>query len=177
MSDTGTLHDAFIEELRDVYDGERQILKALPKMAKAASSDALRDAFRKHFAETEWHVDRLEQVFASIGERARGKHCDGIAGIIEEGRAIMAEDLDEAAMDACLIAAAQRVEHYEMAAYGTLAAWAKAMNHREAADLLNKTLREEKATDEKLSAMAEGGINADAAARAHPEADLRRGGR
>ena len=110
-------------------------------------------------------------MFESLDEKVRGKHCDGIAGIIEEGKSIMEEDFDETTMDACLIAAGQRAEHYEMAAYGTLVAWAKAMGHTEAANLLQETLDEEKAADEKLSALAEGGINQGAADAAHPEED------
>src|SRR4029450_8857204 len=151
MADTGTLHDAFIDELRDTYDAEKQLTKALSKLAKAASNPDLRDAFETHLEETQGHVARLEQVFESLDERARGKHCDGIAGIIEEGKAIMEEDFDEATMDACLIAAGQRAEHYEMAAYGTLIAWAEAMGHDDAAELLEQTLQEEKAADAKLT--------------------------
>lgn len=160
----GGLHDAFVDELRDAYDAEKQLVKALPKLAKAANSGALRTAFLNHLSETEGHVEKLEQVFAAIGEKVRGKHCDGIAGIIEEGKAIMEEELDDATMDACLIAAGQRSEHYEMAAYGTLVAWAKAMGHSDAADLLDDILEEEKAADEKLSGLGEGGINHRAAA-------------
>ena len=171
MAEMGTLHDAFLDELRDTYDAEKQLTKALPKLAKAANSPALRDAFESHLEETRQQVERLEQVFASLDEKVRGKHCDGIAGIIEEGRAIMEEDFDEMTTDACLIAAGQRAEHYEMAAYGTLIAWAKAMGHTEAADLLQETLDEEKAADEKLSSLAEGGINQEAAEAAHPEDD------
>lgn len=169
MAQTGTLHDAFIDELRDTYDAERQLTKALSKLAKAATSPELREAFESHREETLGQVERLEQVFAHLDEKVRGKHCDGIAGIIEEGKAIMEEDLDDAAMDACLIAAGQRSEHYEMAAYGTLVAWARAMGHDEAAALLQETLDEEKAADEKLSALAEGGINQEAADTAHGE--------
>jgi ferritin-like metal-binding protein YciE len=169
MAEAGTLHDAFINELRDTYDAEKQLLKALPRLAKAASSPALKQAFLTHRDETQGQVERLEEVFASLDERVRGKHCDGIAGIIEEGKAIMEEDFDEAAMDASLIAAGQRAEHYEMAAYGTLVAWAKAMGHDDAADLLQQILDEEKAADEKLSALAEGGINQEAASTAHPD--------
>jgi ferritin-like metal-binding protein YciE len=169
MADTGTLHDAFIDELRDAYDAEKQLTKALPKMAKAASSPGLRKAFETHLEETRGQIDRLEQVFARLDEKVRGKHCDGIAGIIEEGKAVMEEDFDEATMDACLIAGGQRAEHYEMAAYGTLVAWARAMGHPEAADLLQETLDEEKAADEKLTSLAESGINRDAADAAHPE--------
>jgi ferritin-like metal-binding protein YciE len=169
MADAGTLHDAFIDELRDTYDAEKQLTKALPKLAKAATSPKLRAAFETHLQETQGHIDRLEQVFESIEEKVRGKHCEGIAGIIEEGKSIMEEDFDETTMDACLIAAGQRAEHYEMAAYGTLVAWAQAMGHRDAAKLLQQTLDEEKAADMKLSGLAEGGINQTAAETAHPE--------
>lgn len=171
MADMGTLHEAFVEELRDTYDAEKQLTKALPKMAKAANSPDLREAIETHLEETRQQVTRLEQVFASLDEKARGKHCEGIAGIIEEGQAIMQEDFDEATADACLIAAAQRAEHYEMAAYGTLVAWARAMGHDEAADLLQETLDEEKAADETLNSLAEGGINEQAAERAHQGED------
>jgi ferritin-like metal-binding protein YciE len=168
MAEAETLHDAFLDELRDSYDAEKQLTKALPKLAKAASSPKLREAFEKHLEETQGHVQRLEQVFETLDERVRGKHCDGIAGIIEEGKAIMEESFDDVAMDACLIAAGQRAEHYEMAAYGTLVAWAQAMGHTEAARLLQQTLDEEKAADKKLSSLAEGGINQSAADAAHP---------
>jgi ferritin-like metal-binding protein YciE len=168
MADAGTLHDAFLDELRDTYDAEKQLVKALPKMAKAASSPELRSAFESHLEETRGHVERLEQVFETLDEPAKGKHCDGIAGIIEEGKSIMEEDFDEATMDACLIAGGQRAEHYEMAAYGTLVAWAQAMGHNEAAMLLQETLDEEKAADEKLTSLAEDGINQEAADLAHP---------
>jgi ferritin-like metal-binding protein YciE len=132
-------------------------------MIKAASSDELAEAFDAHRQETIGQVTRLEQVFAGLGEKARGKHCDGVAGILEEGKSIMEEDFDDATMDACLIAGGQRVEHYEMAAYGTLVAWAEALGLGDAADLLRETLDEEKAADEKLSGIAEGGINQGAA--------------
>jgi ferritin-like metal-binding protein YciE len=163
----GTLHDAFLDELRDTYDAEKQLTKALPKLAQTATSADLRDAFESHLEETRGHVDRLEKVFESLGEKPRGKHCDGIAGIIEEGKSIMEEEFDEVTMDACLIAAGQRAEHYEMAAYGTLVAWARVMGHDEAADLLEETLEEEKAADAKLSSIAEGGINQSAGESAH----------
>src|SRR4029434_8660731 len=171
MAVASTLHDAFIDELRDTYDAERQLTKALAKLAKAASSPPLRDAFESHLAETQGQIERLEHVFESLDEKVRGKHCDGIAGIIEEGKSIMEEDFDDDTMDACLIAAGQRAEHYEMAAYGTLVAWARSMGHDEAADLLQETLDEEKAADEKLSSLAEGGINQAAADTAHPDSD------
>jgi ferritin-like metal-binding protein YciE len=171
MAGTGTLHDAFLDELRDAYDAEKQLTKALPKMAKAATSPVLRDAFQTHLEETRGQIERLEQVMEGLGEKARGKHCDGIEGIIEEGSAVMEEDFDDATLDACLIASGQRAEHYEIAAYGTLVAWAKAMGHDDAATLLQETLDEEKAADEKLTSLAEGGINQDAADKAHPEAE------
>lgn len=167
MAQAGTLHDAFIEELRDTYDAEKQLIKALPKLAKAAVSDDLRAAFETHLEETRGHVERLEQVFESLDEKPRGKHCEGIAGIIEEGKSIMDEEFDDATMDACLIAAGQRAEHYEMAAYGTLIAWAQSMGHTEATNLLQGILDEEKAADKKLSSLAEGGINQEAADAAH----------
>jgi ferritin-like metal-binding protein YciE len=169
MADAGTLHDAFIDELRDTYDAERQLLKALPKLARASSSPELRTAFESHAKETRAQVERLERVFASLEEKVRGKHCEGIAGILEEGKTVMEEEFDDATMDACLIASGQRAEHYEMAAYGTLVAWARAMGHDEAADLLQQTLDEEKATDEKLTALAESGINEQAAFAARGE--------
>jgi len=169
MADAGTLHDAFIDELRDTYDAEKQLTKALPKLAKAAASSNLRAAFESHLEETRGHVDRLERVFESLDEKPRGKHCEGIAGIIEEGKTIMGGEFDEATMDACLIAAGQRAEHYEMAAYGTLIAWAQSMGHGEAATLLQQNLNEEKAADKKLSSLAEGGINQSAADAAHSE--------
>jgi ferritin-like metal-binding protein YciE len=171
MADMGTLHEAFVEELRDIFDGEKQLTKALPKMAKAANSPELREAIEAHLEETRQQVQRLEQVFATIEEKPRGKHCDGIAGIIEEGQKIMEENFDEATADACLIAAAQRAEHYEIATYGTLVAWARAMGHDDAADLLQETLEEETAADEKLNALAEGGINQQAAEGAQEEGE------
>ena len=169
MAEAGTLHDAFIDELRDSYDGEKQLTKALAKLAKAATSPPLREAFEAHLEETQGQIERLEQVFELLEEKARGKHCDGIAGIVEEGKSIMEEDFDDTTMDACLIAAGQRAEHYEIAAYGTLVAWAKAMDLTEAAKLLQQTLDEEKAADKKLSGLAEGGINQGAAGAAHAD--------
>jgi len=168
MATTDTLHDAFLDELRDAYDAEHQVISALPKMVKAATAATLKAAFESHLEETRGHVARLEQVFASLDEKPRGKHCDGVCGILEEGRAVLEEDFDAPTMDACLIAGAQRVEHYEMAAYGTLVAWARAMGHDEAASLLEETLEEEKAADEKLTSIAEDGVNAAAAKKAHP---------
>jgi ferritin-like metal-binding protein YciE len=167
MAEAGTLHDAFIDELRDMYDAEKQLTKALPKLAKAATSSDLRAAFESHLRETQGQIERLEQVFESLDEKVKGKHCDGMAGIIKEGSAILEEDFEDVTMDACLIAAAQRAEHYEMAAYGVLVAWANGMGHTEAAGLLQENLDEEKAADQKLNAIAEGGINQEAADAAH----------
>ena len=168
MAEAGTLHDAFIDELRDTYDAEKQLTKALAEAGEGRDeSPNSATAFKTHLEETQGQIERLEQVFESLDEKVRGKHCDGIAGIIEEGKSIMEEDFDETTMDACLIAAGQRAEHYEMAAYGTLVAWAQAMGHTEAAKLLQQTLDEEKAADKKLSGLAEGGINQGAADAAH----------
>ena len=159
MTETKSFRDAFLDELRDAYDGEKQLLKALPKLAKTATSPILKDAFESHLEETRGQVGRLEQVFELLEEKVRGKHCEGLAGIIEEGKSIMEEDFDNATMDACLVAAGQRAEHYEMAAYGTLVAWAEAMGRSDVAALLQETLDEEKAADEKLTSIAEGGVN------------------
>src|SRR5207344_3579986 len=134
-----------------------------------ATSPELREAFEGHLEETKHQIERLEQVFESLDEKAKGKHCDGIAGIIEEGSAVMGEDFEDVTMDACLIASGQRAEHYEMAAYGTLVAWAKAIGHEEVAGLLGEILEEEKAADEKLTSLAEAGINENAAQKAHAE--------
>jgi ferritin-like metal-binding protein YciE len=156
MAEAGTLHNAFIDELRDTYDAERQLTKALAKLAKAATAPELQAAFQSHLEETQGQIQRLERVFEGLEEKARGKHCDGIAGII-------------ATMDACLIAAGQRAEHYEMAAYGTLVAWARALGYDDAAELLQETLDEEKEADEKLSGLAESGINQSAVDASQPE--------
>jgi ferritin-like metal-binding protein YciE len=169
MTETATLHDAFLDELRDAYDAEKQLTKALPKLAKAATAPKLRQAFESHLKETLGQIARLEQAFGLLDEKVRGKHCDGIEGIIEEGKAVMEEDFEGDTMDACLIASGQRAEHYEMAAYGTMVAWARVMGHEDVADLLQENLDEEKAADAKLSTLAEGGINANAAAGAHAE--------
>jgi ferritin-like metal-binding protein YciE len=171
MAATSTFHDAFIDELRDTYDAERQLTKALAKLAKAETSPDLREAFETHLEETKGQIERLEEVFEGLEEKVRGKHCEGIAGIIEEGKALMEEDFDDATLDAGLIAAGQRAEHYEIAAYGTLVAWAKTMGHTDAAALLQENLDEEKAANAKLSDLAEGGINQGAADAAEPGAE------
>ena len=146
------------------YYAEKHILKALPKMAKAANSDQLRAAFEKHFDETEGQVERLEQIFEMLGKAARGKKCDAIEGIIDEGKEIMDEYAETQALDAGLLAAAQAVEHYEISRYGTLKAWAAKLNMPDAVKLLDQTLAEEKKTDEALSKLAEQAVNYEAAA-------------
>ena len=170
MNEPGTLYDAFVEQLRDTYDAETQVLKALPKMVKAASSPKLQAAFETHLRETKGHVERLERVFGSLEEEVRGKHCSGMAGILREGAAAVSNGFDEKTIDACLIAASQHVEHYEMASYGTLVAWSRVVGNHHVSDLLQETLLEEKATDLKLSSLAEAGINEDAAMVAQPPA-------
>ena len=150
-----TLRETFVEELQDIYDAEKQLLKALPKMAKAASHEELKEAFETHLEETENHVNRLEQVFESIDEKAKGKKCKAMQGLVEEGQ----ERISEEEGDAALICAAQKVEHYEIATYGSLCSWAKLLGETEAADILGETLEEEKAADEKLTGIAESVIN------------------
>ena len=154
-----SLDGLFLNELKDVYNAEKLILRALPRMAKAANADALRDAFTRHLRETEGHVQRLEQIFGSLGQAARGKKCKGMEGIIEEGKEILEEDGAPEVIDTALIAAAQRVEHYEIAAYGCLRTYAQLLGYDDAAGLLQQTLREEEATDKKLTELGEGGIN------------------
>ena len=154
-----TLRSLFIDELRDVHHAERQLVKALPKLAKAATSPELRAAIEGHLGETEEQVSRLEQAFELLEESGKPKPCAGMQGIIEEGSDLIEEEDKGAALDAGIIASAQRAEHYEMAAYGTLIAWAEALGEAEVAKLLKKTLDEEKAADKKLTALAEAGIN------------------
>ena len=153
----------FLDTLKDIYYAEKQIYKALPKMAKAASSDQLRNAFEKHHDETEEHIERLEKVFDLLGKPARGKKCEAIEGIIDEGKEIMDEYRNEPALDAGLIAAAQAVEHYEISRYGTLKSWAEKLSMNEAMKLLDQTLAEEKKTDDTLSKIAVSAVNAEAA--------------
>ncbi len=154
------LRGLFVDELRDVLSAERQLVKALPKMAKAAASPELRKGFQSHLKQTETHVSRLEKVFESMDETVRAKTCKAMEGLIEEGSEITKEDADPEVKDAALIAAAQKVEHYEIATYGTLVTWAKQLDEQTAEKLLSQTLDEEKATDRQLSEMAESGINA-----------------
>jgi ferritin-like metal-binding protein YciE len=158
MADITNLRDAFVDEIRDIYHSEKQLLKALPKLAKAASDVELRGALESHLAETENQVSRLEQVFALVGEKPETKTCAGMAGIIEEGSDALREE-GGPVLDAMIIASAQRAEHYEIAAYGTVAAWAEGLGYTDAAELLRETLDEEKMADETLTGLAEAGIN------------------
>ena len=159
MAKEKMLQDLFHDTLKDIYFAEKKILTALPKMAKAANSDELRAAFEKHESETEEHVSRLEQVFSAIDETPRGKTCDAIVGIIEEGQEIMKEYKGTPALDAGLLAAAQAVEHYEITRYGTLKTWAQELGVNQAVRLLDQTLTEEKDTDEALTELAESVVN------------------
>lgn len=159
MATPKTLEALFHETLKDIYYAERKILKALPKMAKSATSPELKAAFEKHKEETEVQVERLQQVFEAIGKPARGKTCEAIEGIIAEGEEIMEDFKGQPALDAGLASAAQAVEHYEIARYGTLARWAKELGYTNAHELLVATLNEEEATDKALSVLAEASLN------------------
>jgi ferritin-like metal-binding protein YciE len=163
MAEEKTLDDLFLDTLKDIYYAEKQIVKALPKMAKAATSPQLKAGFEQHLEETEGQIERLEQVFELLGKPARGKTCDAILGILEEGKSIMDEYKGTVALDAGLVAAAQAVEHYEIARYGTLKTWAAQLGMKEAVSLLDATLKEEEATDKKLSQVAVGDVNRKAA--------------
>ena len=156
-----SLNELYVDELKDLFSAENQLVKALPKMAKAASSEELRQGFEDHLEQTKEHVARLEQIFESIGESAKGKKCLGMEGLVKEGAEIMDEDFDSDVMDAALISAAQRVEHYEIAAYGTVRDYAELLNQREQASLLQETLDEEKETDRRLTELSKK-INAQA---------------
>jgi ferritin-like metal-binding protein YciE len=164
MATEKTLDDLFLDTLKDIYFAEKQLLKALPKMAKAAQDTELADGFLKHAEETEVHIERLEQVFELLGKPARGKTCDAILGILEEGKSIIDDFKDTIAIDAGLISAGQAAEHYEIARYGTLKTWAQQLGHTEAVKLLDQTLSEEKATDKKLTELAISQENVKAAA-------------
>ena len=159
MAKSKHLNDLFVDTLKDIYFAERKIVKALPKMARAAQSEKLRDAFEKHRDETEGQIERLEKVFEIVGKPARGKTCEAIQGIIAEGEEIMEEYKGSPALDAGLIAAAQAVEHYEITRYGTLHRWATELGMKDAAKLLDETLSEESKTDENLTTLAESSVN------------------
>jgi ferritin-like metal-binding protein YciE len=154
-----SLDKLFLEELKDVYNAEKQILRALPRMAKAADSPDLRQAFTTHLRETEGQVKRLERIFKELGQAPRGKKCKGMEGLLEEGKEVLEEEGEPAVLDAALIASAQRVEHYEIAAYGCLRTYAQLLGYSEAEQLLQQTLEEEEAADKKLTNLGETGIN------------------
>lgn len=154
MADNG-LRELYLDELRDLHNAENQLVKALPKLAKASSSDELRQGFEQHLEQTKGHVERLEQIFEAMDESPKGKKCVGMEGLVKEGSEIMDEDFEGAVMDAALIGAAQRVEHYEIAAYGTVIAFADQLGESEHASLLKETLEEEKETDQKLTSLSE----------------------
>ena len=158
------LQELYVEELRDIYNAETQLVKALPKIAAAATSDELRASLEDHLEQTKEHVTRLEQIFESLDESPKGKKCKAMEGLLKEGEELMEEEIAEHVMDAALIGACQRVEHYEIAVYGTLATFAKLMGRDEDADLLGQTLDEEKEADETLTDIAESSINAEAEA-------------
>ena len=159
-----TLVDLFLHTLKDVLHAEKQILRALPRMAKAAESEELKQGFQTHQEETQGQIERLEQVFQLLGKRVQGTRCEAIEGIIEEGKEVMEDFKGSDALDAGLIAAAQAVEHYEITRYGSLKSWAQQLGMNEAAQLLDETLQEEKRTDEKLTQLAEANANQKAAA-------------
>jgi ferritin-like metal-binding protein YciE len=150
-----TLRESFINELKDLFDAEKQLLKALPKMAEAAENEELRTAFEEHQGQTEEHIQRLEQVFEALDETAKPKKCKGMQGLIAEAE----ESIQQEEGDAALIAAAQKAEHYEISAYGTLAAWSKALGEEDTTELLEQTLEEERETDERLTTIAESVVN------------------
>src|SRR5205809_921841 len=160
MADNG-LRELYLDELRDIHNAENQLVKALPKMAKASSSDELREGFEQHLEQTKEHVERLEQIFEAMDESPKGKKCLGMEGLVKEGAEIMDEDFDSDVMDAALTSAAQRVEHYEIAAYGTVRDYAELLNQQEHASLLQETLDEEKETDRRLTELSKK-INAQA---------------
>ena len=157
-----SLQDLLVDELKDLYSAENQIIKALPKMVKTATSDELKKAFEEHLEVTKEHVNRLEQVCKMLDVSPKGKKCKAMEGLLEEGKEVMSEDVEPSVMDAALIAAAQRVEHYEMAGYGTVRTFAKQLGHDDAAELLQETLNEEAQADETLTELAESTINVQA---------------
>lgn len=162
MAKTTTMDDLLLDELRDLYDAEKQLTKALPKMAKASSSDQLRAAFEEHLQQTEGHVERLEQIFEQLGQKASGKKCAAMSGLIKEGEDIASDTSEDSVRDAGLIAAAQKVEHYEISGYGSVRTHAQLLGHDPAVRLLEETLEEEKQADHKLNSLAESMINEEA---------------
>lgn len=165
-----SLRQLYIEQLRDLYDAENQLVKALPKMAENSTSDELREGFEEHLEQTRGHVERLEQIFEALGEKPRGEKCKGMEGLLKEGTEILEEDMEDETKDAAIIGAAQKVEHYEISGYGTARTYANLLGEREAAELLEQTLEEEKETDSKLTELAED-INVQAAEGETAESD------
>jgi ferritin-like metal-binding protein YciE len=163
MAKMNSLEDLFIDQLQDLYSAETQLVKALPKMAKAAAHPELQSALEEHLEQTKGHVDRVKRILESLDEKAGGKKCKGMEGIIEEGKEIVGHHGDESVLDAGIIAAAQRVEHYEISGYGTARTFAQVLGHSKAIDLLEQTLEEEKQADEKLNEIAESTVNEEAA--------------
>lgn len=159
MSSMESLEDLMQDELKDIYDAEKQLTKALPKLAKKATNEELRDALQTHLQETEGHVERLEQIFEQLGMPVRGKRCEGMKHLIDEGNEMISEAEADATRDAIIIAAVQKSEHYEIASYGTLRTWANVLGKTEVASICEETLEEEKAADEKLTAIAESFVN------------------
>src|SRR4051812_6846316 len=170
MAEQSGLRELYIDELKDIYNAETQLVKALPKMAKAASSEELSSGFEEHLEQTKEHVQRLEQIFESLGENPKGKKCKGMEGLVEEAAEMIDEDFEDNIKDAGLIGAAQRVEHYEIAAYGTVRAFAETLGESEHVSLLEQTLEEEKETDEKLTELASQ-INEEASSEDEEESD------
>ena len=174
MPKLNSLDDLLVHELQDIYNAENQILKALPKMIKAASNPELQSAFEEHLEQTEGQVERLDQVFKLLGVPAKGKKCEGMAGLIEEGKKVMEEDAETSVMDAALIAAAQKIEHYEIASYGCLCTYAEMLGYDQVHELLGQNLDEEETTDQKLTALAENVINQEAEDAGEEEEEVER---
>src|SRR5437667_6526948 len=177
MASLDSLDELLQDELKDIYDAEKQLTKALPKLAKKATSEELRQAFEEQLRQTEQHIERLEQVFEQLELPARGKKCEGMKGLIEEAQDMMREADDDATRDALMIASAQKVEHYEIASYGTVRTWANLLGKSEVASLLEETLEEEKETDQRLTSIAENMVNPEAARGKREEEEEESGGR
>ena len=177
MSSMQSLEDLMQDELKDIYDAEKQLTKALPKLAKKATNEELRDALETHLQETEGHVERLEQIFEQLGMPARGKRCEGMKHLIDEGNDMISDAEEDSTRDAIMIAAVQKTEHYEIASYGTLRTWANVLGHGDIASLCEETLEEEKAADEKLTAIAESFVNEQSANEGENEEEEQSGSR
>ena len=177
MSSMQSLEDLMQDELKDIYDAEKQLTKALPKLAKKATNEELRDALETHLQETEGHVERLEQIFEQLGMPVRGKRCEGMKHLIDEGNDMISDAEEDSTRDAIMIAAVQKTEHYEIASYGTLRTWANVLGHGDIASLCEETLEEEKAADEKLTAIAESFVNEQSANEGEDEEEEQSGSR